>query len=640
VKRHTFKEGAAICHRIRTREIIWTTDPVAPQRLKEQGFHLLQYSQTKNRIMASRSAGASRSSLHNPAEKILSLFQKHEKIAVVGAQCGHLEDLQIIYGYLVEPSFQWACTIMICADKSLQSIAALDRNPAFHDPQWRYPWTIERLVCITGQGQRPTQVPILPFANRWRQFWNKLSPGKGSKLKAPPGTRLDDEQIKAVNAGDGVVQIIAPAGSGKTTVLIERVKELQKRGTPANRILCMSFNRDAMVEIGDRLVRAGVEGVVVRSFHGMGLAILKKEGQLRSNIGGLDDHRLDQLIHQAKAMVATKTEVQPRKEQYKISDARNAISGFKLASMLAPDEALAQAENGSEKNKVFARIFDLYQRELARNNTLDFDDLVAKSVTLLQTNQAIRRHWQQQFDRVLVDEYQDIEPSQALLVGILAAPRDSLFCVGDEDQCIYAWRRATVQRIIELDQVYPGLERHALIRNYRCGRHITKASRRLVQHNRLRFRKPLHAGSGNEGHIVAVTCQSREAGADLVAHLVSDATDDETVVLARTSRLLEEVKTACLAYNGNEPTVELATIHASKGREWDRVILFAVDEGQTPHAQAVAEGGLEDERRLFYVALTRAKLRLEIIATQDTESRFLKEAGIVTSPAVVPLRQQ
>ncbi len=84
--------------------------------------------------------------------------------------------------------------------------------------------------------------------------------------------------------------------------------------------------------------------------------------------------------------------------------------------------------------------------------------------------------------------------------------------------------------------------------------------------------------------------------------------------------------------------MELATIHASKGREWDRVILFAVDEGQTPHAQAVAEGGLEDERRLFYVALTRAKLRLEIICSLDIESRFLKEAGIVTSPAVVPRR--
>lgn len=76
--------------------------------------------------------------------------------------------------------------------------------------------------------------------------------------------------------------------------------------------------------------------------------------------------------------------------------------------------------------------------------------------------------------------------------------------------------------------------------------------------------------------------------------------------------------------------MELATIHGSKGREWDRVILYAVDEGQTPHAQALLEGGLEDERRLFYVAMTRAKVRLEILCTEGKESRFLKEAGIMS----------
>lgn len=445
-------------------------------------------------------------------------------------------------------------------------------------------------------------------------------------------SRLDKEQAAAVNAGDGVVQVIAPAGSGKTTVLIERVKELQRRGTPATRILCMSFNRDAKVEIGQRLVRAGVEGVVVRSFHGMGLAILKAEGRLRAGIGGVDDDVLDRLIAQAMAVEAASVNDSipstVNGKAFQVSDARNAISEYKLASMIPPEEALRQAAGAGPRERIAARVFDRYQRELARREVLDFDDLVANAVTLLQTDSTARRRWQERFERVLVDEYQDIEPSQALLVGMLAAPQDSLFCVGDEDQCIYAWRRATVQRIIELDQVYPGLERHALIRNYRCGRRITEASRRLIEHNRMRFRKPLRAGAKQKGEIVVVSCATRSCGATLVASLIRDAAKEDVVVLARTSRLLAEVETACRCLPGNGPGVELATIHAAKGREWDQVILFGVDEGQTPHSQAMVDGGIEDERRLFYVALTRAKQRLEIVCTEGRESRFLREAGL------------
>nr|MEE4269789.1 3'-5' exonuclease [Candidatus Krumholzibacteria bacterium] len=219
-----------------------------------------------------------------------------------------------------------------------------------------------------------------------------------------------------------------------------------------------------------------------------------------------------------------------------------------------------------------------------------------------------------------------------LLVGLLAAPQDSLFCVGDEDQCIYAWRRATVERIIELDQVYPGLERHALIHNYRCGRRITAASRRLIKHNLVRFRKPLVAGAREKGKIVAVSCPDRRQGAELAAYLISDAPEGSAVVLARTSRLLKEILEAGRRLGYGIPAVELATIHAAKGREWDRVILYGVDEGQTPHGKSVTGDELEAERRLFYVALTRAKLRLEVICTTGRVSRFLKEAGIRPRP--------
>ena len=385
----------------------------------------------------------------------------------------------------------------------------------------------------------------------------------------------------------------------------------------------MSFNRDAKVEIGQRLVKAGVDGVIVRSFHGMGLAILKSENRLRKNIGGVGDPVLEQMIGKAIAEESSSHGI-----QLSAADARNAISRYKLESMISPDEARRLKSDAAPGDRITSRVFDLYELELARLDLLDFDDLVAKSVALLQTDRTVRHRWQHQFQRVLVDEYQDIEPSQALLVGILAAPQDSLFCVGDEDQCIYAWRRATVQRIIELDQVYPGLERHALIRNYRCAKRITKASRKLIERNRVRFKKPLLAGAKVQGEIAVASYHSRAAGAAMVARLIQGEDPEKVVVLARTSRLLEEVKNASARLGAPEPVVQLATIHASKGREWDRVILFGVDEGQTPHCQARHQEGLEDERRLFYVALTRAKHRLEIICTRGRESRFLREAGL------------
>lgn len=577
-------------------------------------------------VASVRAAGASRSSLANPAEGILDLFRRHERVAVAGVRCLGETELQVVYGYLMEPAWRWGCTLLICADRELSALADPAAGAGFTPPAWRYPWTLERLLDLAGRAREPQPVAIAVPVNRRGRWWGRLSRRRDAGPTSPTAVRLDPEQMAAVHAGDGVVQVIAPAGSGKTTVLVERVRELQRRGSPPERILCLSFNRDAKREIAQRLERAGLTGVVVRSFHGLGLELLRTEGHLRSGIGGLGDGELAELIDTVPvAGAGGDGGTLPRLE---VADAREAISSYKLALMISPCAAQELAADSGPRAQAAALVYALHEQELVRRDRLDFDDLVARSVTLLQSDPDLRRRWQARFERVLVDEYQDIEPVQALLVGILAAPQDSLFCVGDEDQCIYAWRRATVQRIIELDQVYPGLERRALVRNYRCGRRITTASRRLIEHNRIRFRKPLRSGARQDGQVVAVACADRLAGAALVAHLVSDAVPGEVVVLARTARLLAEVSEACRQRAGGQPGVELATIHAAKGREWDRVILYGVDEGQTPHRQAVAAGEIEDERRLFYVALTRARLRLEIVCTQGRVSRFLGEAGV------------
>jgi DNA helicase-2/ATP-dependent DNA helicase PcrA len=453
--------------------------------------------------------------------------------------------------------------------------------------------------------------------------------------------RLDPQQNAAIAAGDGVVQVIAPAGSGKTTVLIERVRELVRRSTPPERILCTTFNRDACAEMAARLQAAGIFGVTVRSFHGLGLDILREEGQLRRELGPVDGAVWEQLARRAGQAAGC--------SGFSATRALEAVGHFKLAQMITPEVACRRAVGLPAGRRAEALVYAFYEDFLQRSGRLDFDDLIGRSIALLQRSGAIRHRWQDRFHRVLVDEYQDIEPAQALLVGLLAAPHDSLFCVGDEDQCIYAWRRASVQRVIDLDQTYPGLERYPLVRNYRCGRRITAASRRLIGHNRRRFRKPLLSGLREPGRISLVRRPDLDQGARFVAGRIRDAEPGTTAVLARTGRLLDAVAAAwgSPAAPGTESDpppagdpvrhlggVELATVHGAKGREWDRVILFGADQGSFPLARAVKDptapggGGLEDERRLFYVALTRARLRLEIVSCTARPSQFLREAGL------------
>lgn len=611
------------------RHLIWTTNPPSQRKLRRDGYHVLRYSALRREIAGSRPREGSRSSLRNPAAGLLAHFARHPRIAVLGVSCRTVEDLRLIFGYIVEPSFRAGCALMVGADLDP---AELD-GQRFVEPGWGCPWTLERLRHLIREYGEAVPVTGPAPVSGWRRLARRL--WRGEDARPRPVARLDPEQNAAVAAGDGVVQVIAPAGSGKTTVLVERVRELRRRGTPADRILCSTFNRDACREIAARLDKAGIPGIGVRSFHGLGLSLLRAEGRLRGGLGPVDDAVWRELAEAAAA-------AEPGGARPDVAAAQNVVSLYKLKLMIDPEEAWSRAAAlpGGSRARVAARLYALHEEHLRRTGRLDFDDLIFGAIRLLQDDARVRERWQARYERVLVDEYQDIEPAQALLIGLLAAPHDSLFCVGDEDQCIYAWRRAAVQRVIELDQTYPGLERYPLVRNYRCGRAITHASRRLIRHNRQRFRKPLHAGVRERGSIRAWPQSDPAAEARFTAALLASAVGSEgggsVAVLARTGRLLAAVSEcggAALAAQEAAGAVELTTVHGSKGREWDQVILVGADQGQFPLARTLRTGagdggGLEDERRLFYVALTRAKRRLDVVYTKGRVSQFVREAGI------------
>jgi superfamily I DNA/RNA helicase len=151
------------------------------------------------------------------------------------------------------------------------------------------------------------------------------------------------------------------------------------------------------------------------------------------------------------------------------------ISDCKLGLLLGPTEVDTRWRAGSPEQRTVAALYHLYEARLAERGWRDFDDLVYLAVRLLRTDAGARGRWQGRFTSVLVDEFQDIEPAQELMVRIAAAPQDSLLTVGDEDQTLYAWRRASVERIVAFDQAFPALARVALETNYRCPPRLWRA---------------------------------------------------------------------------------------------------------------------------------------------------------------------
>ncbi len=358
-----------------------------------------------------------------------------------------------------------------------------DLDPAdFVDPLFEHAYTLERALYAA------------------RQIW-RPAPEAAPSHDDIPG--LDAEQLRAVRARTGTLQIIAPAGSGKTTVLIQRIRELLRRGVPAERILATTFNRDAGAELAARLQQAGVRGVEARTFHSLGLWILNREGLARRN--GVRQLSLGQWKRLCTlASRDTGTWVDP-------ADARAAISDIKLGQLRSVSEFVG--------DETIARIYARYEAE---KDFDDFDDLVLRAVRALRADAALRARWQTRFEHVLVDEYQDIEPAQELLIRILAAPQDALLAVGDDDQTLYGFRRASVRRMLELDRAYPGLERVALAHNYRCPPAVVEASRALIDHNAVRFPKRIEPAPGRTGRRIELhEPATAVAGAARIASVLS-----------------------------------------------------------------------------------------------------------------------
>jgi len=552
---------------------------------------------------------------------------------------------------------------------------------------------------------------------------------------------LSGPQKEAVEHGEGPLLIAAGAGSGKTRTLTQRLIYLIKKGIKPDKIVAITFTNKAAGEMKGRIWgelggSTPKELPFVGTFHSFCARILRKEAKRLGRTSSyviFDSNDSKKLVRKILKSIDHPGAKTPAKTEKEISRIKN--------NLLEPDEL-------EEPTRT---VFEKYEAELTRQNAFDFDDLIEKVVRLLKSDETTLRKYQNMYEYILVDEYQDINTSQYELVKLLAGRHKNLNVVGDDQQSIYGFRWSDFTNFLNFERDWPDAKIIKLGENYRSTANIVSAAAHVIENNKLQRKKKLWT-SNNEGDLIKVVgMDDQDEEANIVVDTIIERGRGESAVLYRTnaqSRAIEdalnfrsipyeifggirfyerkEIKdlVAALRFGLNpkdeiskdriektfkkkireelienlpkqakelnplellgyilkttdyfsylasgfqnseeraenvaelvrfastfnslselveriallqatdkideseEPPVKLMTIHLAKGLEFDDVYIAGVSEGLLPHQRSLlSQEELEEERRLTYVAMTRARKRLHM-SFFSFASRFLYE---------------
>ena len=362
--------------------------------------------------------------------------------------------------------------------------------------------------------------------------------------------QLNDVQRAAVEYTDGPCLIFAGAGSGKTRVLTHRIAYLldEKYVAPWH-ILAVTFTNKAAGEMKERLremVGDPARDLWVGTFHAMCVRILRRDGQAIGIARGFTimdatDQRaiVREVLHD---LDFDERQIAPGAALAEISKAKN--------QLWSPDQYEEQTTSISGER--FAQVYRDYERRLGESNGLDFDDLIMKTIQLLEQDDTSRAHYQQKFRYVLVDEYQDVNYAQYRLVSLFAAKHKNLTVVGDDDQSIYSWRGSDHRMILRFEEDFPGAKIFKLEENYRSTQTILAAANELVVRNMARSDKTLFTNRSAGEPVTAVYNDSDRDEARYVIekikqHTREDASFKDILVLYRTNAQSRGFEEAFLA---------------------------------------------------------------------------------------------
>jgi len=357
---------------------------------------------------------------------------------------------------------------------------------------------------------------------------------------------LNDVQSAAVRHANGPCLIFAGAGSGKTRVLTHRIAYLlDELEVSPDQILAVTFTNKAAGEMKTRLERmvgALARDLWVGTFHSMCVRMLRREGSragIASNFAIIDDADQRTVVRE----ILTDLDY----------DERQLTPGACLAEISKAKNALVWPKEYHERNTSFlgeryANVYAEYQRRLSESNSLDFDDLIVRTIDLFEKDEAARAKWQNRFRYVLVDEYQDVNFAQYKLIAILGEKHRNVTVVGDDDQSIYSWRGSDYKMILRFEDDFPGAKVFTLEENYRSTQTILDAANALVANNKTRSPKKLFTNRDPGETITAFAADTERSEARYVVEKVKElvregASYSDFLVLYRTnaqSRVFEE----------------------------------------------------------------------------------------------------
>ena len=366
---------------------------------------------------------------------------------------------------------------------------------------------------------------------------------------------LNPEQKRAVQTTEGPLLIQAGAGSGKTKTLTHRIAYIvtESKATPYE-ILAVTFTNKAAKEMRERLAKLlGRENdkffiPFMGTFHGICVRILRQDGMhvsVPANFVIFDESdRLVAIKQASRELMIDEKQFPSRQISSYISNAKNDMSS-----------PVDYAKNGNNPLvQVVAQVYPKYENILRNASALDFDDLILKTVKLFESNDEVRKKWQQQFKYILIDEYQDTNLAQYRLIKYLVGKDKNIAVVGDDWQSIYSWRGADFRNILKFEQDYPNSTVIKLEQNYRSTKNILEAAHGVITKNNKRSDKKLWTNSGDGLPVQILQLNNERGEGEAIIRQIRLKMDmdhrelNDFAVLYRTNAQSRSLEEACLRY--------------------------------------------------------------------------------------------
>lgn len=435
---------------------------------------------------------------------------------------------------------------------------------------------------------------------------------------------FNKEQQAAAGPAKGVHLVIAGPGTGKTRTMIERINNtVNEFGLEPENLLILTFSRKAAEEIRERLfVSSGRDfsESFAGTFHSFCLRMLMENSTLYTAFSGMSafpgviDRDQEDLIRHELFMAAPERFIGiPYDAVIKIMNRRKPFPA-KTAARIAGSGLLAEIEKFRNE----------YRQYKLHNSLIDYSDMISHATELINASEELKKRLSTKYRFIFIDEFQDTSHEDFKLLTLLTGENANIFMVGDDYQSIYRFRGARVEYLVNIKKFFPGAHIHKLTVNYRSHSEIVQLSNRFISHNSYRSKKNIVSKKGKGGHVFFNRAENLQDEAGTISGIINACDDSCTcAVLCRNNYQVDRLKRMISCGIKN---VSLLTMHASKGLEFDCVIISGVSEGVIPDRDTE----IEDERRLFYVALTRARRSLHIIYETDEKGRlprFIAECG-------------